>query len=120
MGINVGAFAAPIAASITGIMMANAHAQQVLVGEMTKVEVDRAGYLAVFVMAAVGMLIGELIYLLLGRFARPVQSNAATVATADTAQRSPLISNADEISRCSFSLSSMFFSGWHSNRKAIR
>lgn len=73
MGINVGALIAPITAAV----VVN------LAGRHTTWEPQHA-YLTVFAVAAVGMLVGELIYLLAGRMVRPVQPSApmATAAPA--------------------------------------
>src|SRR5439155_18296920 len=62
MGINVGALVAPISAAV----IVN------LVGARTTWE-PRYAYLAVFAVAAVGMLLGEIIYLLFSRWVIPVQ-----------------------------------------------
>jgi POT family proton-dependent oligopeptide transporter len=72
MGINVGALMAPIMAAIVGNVMAASHGPGA--------SVERQGYLIVFMIAAAGMVVGELIYLIFGRFARPLQvsGSAAT------------------------------------------
>jgi len=78
MGINVGALMAPITAGVVGNLMAQwypAHAGP---------EVERRGYLTVFTIAAVGMLIGLVIYLTFKRFIQPMQASGGTsVATSE-------------------------------------
>jgi POT family proton-dependent oligopeptide transporter len=77
MGINVGALMAPITAGIVGSVMAQKFPSEVGPG------LERRGYLIVFVIAAAGMIVGELIYLLFRKWIQPVQSDAATSAAAD-------------------------------------
>jgi len=69
MGINVGALIAPISAAV----IVN------LVGKHTTWE-PRYAYLAVFATAAIGMLLGEAIYLLFSRWVVPVQTVRSAVA----------------------------------------
>lgn len=69
MGINIGALVAPISAAV----VVN------LVAKNTTWE-PRYAYLTVFAVAGAGMLLGELIYLLFGRWARPVQATGTVQA----------------------------------------
>jgi POT family proton-dependent oligopeptide transporter len=78
MGINVGALMAPITAGIVGTLMAQHFPSE------AGPEVERRGYLLVFTIAAVGMIIGEIIYLSLRRFVHPVQFGGAAAAAADS------------------------------------
>lgn len=78
MGINVGALMAPITAGIVGNLMAQWYPAD------AGTEVERRGYLTVFTIAAVGMLIGLVIYLTFKRFIQPVQSpGGSSVPTAE-------------------------------------
>jgi len=72
MGINVGAMMAPLMAAIVGNVMAASHGE----GAST----ERQGYLYVFMIAAGGILVGELIFLTFGRLIRPVQASSAAAA----------------------------------------
>jgi POT family proton-dependent oligopeptide transporter len=76
MGINVGALFSPIVAGMTVNYLANTTDWE-----------PRYGYLMVFAIAAVGMLVGEAIYLTFRANVRPVQ--AATPAVANTADEVP-------------------------------
>jgi POT family proton-dependent oligopeptide transporter len=77
MGINVGALMAPITAGIVGNLIAQSFPTEA--GPI----VERRGYLLVFSIAAVGMIVGEIIYLLLRRYVRPVQTQGQSAATSD-------------------------------------
>jgi POT family proton-dependent oligopeptide transporter len=114
MGINVGALIAPIMAAITVNVVARGLAPDPLPAQLSMIAasadpslgtavtatagateaalaVSKVGYLTVFAVAAVGMLVGELIYLLFGRFVRPVQAGVR----APVSVREPPVTPAD-------------------------
>lgn len=73
MGINIGALFSPIIAGVVGNVMANRHAGD---ATLSKDEVSRMGYLVVFAIAAVGMVIGELIFLVGKRWIKVAQEHS--------------------------------------------
>jgi len=73
MGINVGALMSPITAGIVGNLMAQWYPSEV------GPDLERRGYLIVFMIAAIGMLVGEAIFLSFRHLVRPVQSIGGTI-----------------------------------------
>jgi proton-dependent oligopeptide transporter, POT family len=112
MGINVGALLGPItAAAVVNVVAQNLSpepapaylslvamaaepsvagiASSLGVAQGAANAVSRPGYLMVFAVAAVGMLIGEAIYLLFGRFVGLRQTTATVAAPGDAAAEVP-------------------------------
>lgn len=77
MGINIGALMAPITAGIVGTLMAQNFPSE------AGSDVERRGYLLVYLIAAAGMILGVTIYLAFRRFVQPHQSAGAAAASSD-------------------------------------
>ncbi|MBX7102897.1 MAG: peptide MFS transporter [Gemmataceae bacterium] len=76
MGINIGALFSPIVAGVVGNLMAQRYAATTDVADYS-----RWGYLTVFLIAAIGMVIGEVIFLFGKRWVRVAQTSPATAQT---------------------------------------
>jgi POT family proton-dependent oligopeptide transporter len=88
MGINIGALFSPIVAGVVGNLMAQRHAGN---AALAAEEVSRMGYLLVFAVAAVGMVIGEVIFLIGKRWVHVHQSAVSVTSTTPAPEVEPAV-----------------------------
>lgn len=98
MGINVGALFSPIVAGMTTSYIANNYGWE-----------PRYGYLTVFAIAGVGMVIGNVIFLLFKHMVQPVQATATSQATAAISEIPPDVQRQRNIALALFFIINILF-----------